>query len=92
MQTTLVNPCQVLSDENKTKVCLITDINKAGLLLIGRNITANEFDVLYGESIEVLEATLSRIQQAIHFRQNMQELAQVLFSIQRRPGTEEDGN
>jgi hypothetical protein len=44
-----------LSDENKEKVCLIADINKANLILLGKNITAQEFDHLYDSHINHIE-------------------------------------
>jgi hypothetical protein len=91
MTETLVNPGHVLSDENKTKVCLITDINKAALLLLKRQIEPEEFDELYDLSIKRLETVLEHITSTLRFQMHIRELAGQVFSM-RRPKHEEDGN
>lgn len=58
-------PKQELSEENKTKVCIITDINKASMLLLNRKVNTFEFDYLYDKDISELENLLFNMQLAI---------------------------
>lgn len=75
MTTTLIDLNYVLSDENKTKVCMITDINKANKLLLGHNIDTEEFDMLYDTDAHTLSEILRRLDEAIRFRMNVINLA-----------------
>ena len=99
MTATLIDPNYVLSDEKKTKVCMITDINKANRLLLGRNIDTEEFDMLYDSDVHTLSEVLRRVSEVIRLRMNMMSLAQELFEIseaarqhRERRRYEEDGN
>ena len=99
MKATLIDPNYVLSDEKKTKVCMITDINKANKLLLGRNIDTQEFDMLYDSDVHTLSEVLRRVGEAIRFRMNVINIARELFEIseaakqyRERRRYEEDGN
>lgn len=99
MKTTLIDPNYILSDENKTKVCVITDLNKASKLLLGRDINTSEFDILYDTDLHTLNEVLRRATEAIRLRMNMIDLARELFEIREaarqyreRRRYEEDGN
>jgi len=52
--------------ELKTKVTLIEDINKGINFLFGRNITAEEFDIIYDMSIIELELMFEDLQKHIN--------------------------
>lgn len=52
-----------LSDESKTKVCLITDLCKCKKLIINEPLDTEEFNKLYDMSIEELNRLLA-VQQA----------------------------
>lgn len=52
-----------LSEENKTKVCMIRDINKLNKIIQGRNITPREFDILYDEELFYLDGMLEQLQE-----------------------------
>lgn len=49
---------QTHTDEATTKLCYIEDINKAQKYLIKRQITTEEFDFLYDQSLHTLEGIL----------------------------------
>lgn len=51
-------PAKELSEENKTKVCIITDLNKAQKLLLGRDMNTTEFDFLYDLDTDSLDTLL----------------------------------
>lgn len=46
---------QVLSDESKEKVCIITDINKLIKMVTGKNIEPVEFDYMYDMPLPKLQ-------------------------------------
>lgn len=70
----LTAPQAVLSDSNKTKVCIITDINKAQKLLFNRNMNTVEFDFLYDKDIYELETLLFQMQLSIEHHKIIQNL------------------
>lgn len=70
----LTAPQEVLSDSKKTKVCIITDLNKAQLLLLGRNMNTVEFDFLYDLEIPELETLLFQMQLSIENNRIIQNL------------------
>lgn len=84
MQKTLIAPEHVLFDESKTKVCLITDINKANLLLLNRSINTQEFDLLYDSEIHEIEQILRQVTETIRFRMTLQQIAEELFEMRKR--------
>jgi len=99
MTATFNDPTYVLSDEKKTKVCMITDINEANRLLLGRNIDTQEFDMLYDSDVYTLNEVLLRVREAIRFRMQVINIARELFEISKvarqyreRRSSEEDGN
>lgn len=99
MTATLIDPNYVLSDEKKTKVCIITDINKASRLLLARDIVTDEFDMLYDSNLHTLNEVLRRASEAIRFRTHALNLTRELFEIQEAArrhresrGFHEDGN
>jgi hypothetical protein len=54
------------SQEVKTKVTLIEDINKGINFLFGRNITVEEFDTIYDMSVLELELMFEDLQKHIN--------------------------
>jgi hypothetical protein len=54
------------SQEVKTKVTLIEDINKGINFLFGRNITVEEFDTIYDMSVLELELMFEDMQKHIN--------------------------
>ena len=54
------------SQEVKTKVTLIEDINKGINFLFGRNITVEEFDTIYDMSVLELEIMFEDLQKHIN--------------------------
>jgi len=64
-----------LTDENKTKVCLITDISKA-LKTLGpahSPLDPEDFDELYDKEVEELGVLLDQTMNAVAFRKRMRE-------------------
>lgn len=53
-------------DYIRTKVTLIEDINKGIQFLFGRNITADEFDIIYDMNIAELEVMFGDLQKHIN--------------------------
>lgn len=51
-----------LTEESKTKVCIITDISKVELLLTGEPISTTQFDTLYDKDVDELNNLLSDMQ------------------------------
>lgn len=99
MKTNLIDPNYVLNYENKTKVSIITDINKANKLLLGRNINTKEFDMLYDSDINTLSNVLRSVNEAIRLRANVinlaskpSEISEAVRQYRERRRYEEDGN
>lgn len=53
-------------DYIRTKVTLIEDINKGIQFLFGRNITVDEFDIIYDMNIAELEVMFGDLQKHIN--------------------------
>lgn len=65
-----------LSEENKTKVCIITDMNKAQKLLLGRNMNTVEFDYLYDQDQETLNTILFQMKLRIEHERILSALSE----------------
>jgi len=68
----------VLSEENKTKVSLIGDINKINLLLTEKPLTTEEFNDLYDYTIRELEGVIITGVTAVEFVINIELLKKLV--------------
>jgi len=68
----------VLSEENKTKVSLIEDINKINLLLTEKPLTTEEFNDLYDYTIRELEGIITTGVIAVEFVKNIELLKKLI--------------
>lgn len=81
-QTTNIPAGYQLSEENKTKVCIINDIAKAGKLLTNTVMTSEEFDRYYDASIDELGVSLHLLQgyaeRVMQAKRQLSQIAQYL--------------
>jgi len=82
----------VLSEENKTKVSLIGDINKINLLLTKKPLTTEEFNTLYDYPIRELEGVITTGIVAIEFSKKLDLIREMLLEKYNKDRGLEDGN
>jgi hypothetical protein len=70
-----------LSEESKTKVCLIQDIQKLNKLLTGRDITPEEFEECYARPISDLETAISNMEGLVRLKSLVELLKQKIGGL-----------
>jgi len=91
MQTETTTQDVILSEEKKTKVSLIGDINKLNLLLCKRPLSTEEFERLYDYSITELYGVISAGEHAVNLTNTLERLGDIVKELGRDKGLE-DGN
>lgn len=74
---------QTLSDETLEKVSVIEDINKLKVLMDGKAIEPDEFDILMDKEIGELVNIMDHMTNIIEFKNNVVRIGEMLRDINR---------